>query len=201
MLQRQLEDTLNAKEALSRSFEEKFTKSSKTMSALRVGIQNVFYKSGCNVETMTQILRNETIQVTDTNVMQFLGMIEQRANELLQLSALSHVHEEGKELTDPETLQNVLKVIGPGPTFPIGDANHMNVSIPGMNDYSDDEDSDNEEAEVPQNLDQIKKSVMLYMAERPAMISGRGKRDEAVSGATDVRPSRTERASRLRRAF
>eukprot|EP00939_MAST-03C_sp_MAST-3C-sp1_P005226 g5226.t1 len=201
VLQRQLQDTLDAKEALSRSFEEKFTKASKTMSSLRIGIQNVFYKAGCDVDTMTEILRHENIQVSDTNIMQFLGMIEQRANELLQLSALSHVHEEGKELSDPETLQNVLKVIGPGPNFPIGDANHVNISIPGMNDYSDNEDSDNEEAEVPQNLDQIKKSVMLFMSERPAMLGAREKRSKETTDAVDARPSRGDRASRLRKAF
>ena len=46
----------------------------------------MFSKIGCNVATITDMLGGHA-GVTDITVLQYLGIVEQRTNELLQLQA------------------------------------------------------------------------------------------------------------------
>eukprot|EP00940_MAST-03C_sp_MAST-3C-sp2_P000241 g241.t1 len=165
LLQRQLQESVSSKTASSKLYEEKYAGSSKTLVSLKIGVQNMFEKSGCDEKTIAEILHIEKPRVSDANVMQFLGMIEQRANELLQLCALSHVHETGAAVEDRTTTEAIMKVIGRGPSHPLGEQK-IQISLPGMGDYSDGEESDDDQVEIPQDLDQIKKEVMAFMAER-----------------------------------
>jgi coiled-coil domain-containing protein 63/114 len=57
---------------------------------LKSGIESLFNKVGCDKSEISVILGNANI--SDANVMQFLGMIEQRTNELLQTQTLLDVH-------------------------------------------------------------------------------------------------------------
>jgi len=50
---------------------------------LKKGIQSVYDKIGFNDEKVNEILGNSG--VTESNMMQYLGVIEQRVNELLQI--------------------------------------------------------------------------------------------------------------------
>ena len=50
------------------------------------GIESVFSKIGCDPTAITDLLGGHA-GVTDTTVLQYLGTIEQRTNELLQLQA------------------------------------------------------------------------------------------------------------------
>ena len=54
--------------------------------ALLLGIDSVFSKIGCDATAITDMLGGHA-GVTDTTVLQYLGIVEQRANELLQLQA------------------------------------------------------------------------------------------------------------------
>ncbi len=78
-LQNRLEMTVASKE----KFELKFTEAQKTVNSLKVGIQSIFSKIDCTSSAMSEMLAGEA--VTETNMMQYLGMIEQRTNEILQL--------------------------------------------------------------------------------------------------------------------
>lgn len=51
-----------------------------------IGTESVFSKIGCDVATITDMLGGHA-GVTDTTVLQYLGIVEQRTNELLQLQA------------------------------------------------------------------------------------------------------------------
>lgn len=50
------------------------------------GIESVFSKIGCDVTAITDMLGGHA-GVTDNTVLQYLGIVEQRTNELLQLQA------------------------------------------------------------------------------------------------------------------
>ena len=50
------------------------------------GIESVFSKIGCDVTSITDMLGGHA-GVTDNTVLQYLGIVEQRTNELLQLQA------------------------------------------------------------------------------------------------------------------
>ena len=51
-----------------------------------IGIDSVFSKIGCDSATITELLGGHA-GVTDNTVLQYLGIVEQRTNELLQLQA------------------------------------------------------------------------------------------------------------------
>lgn len=51
-----------------------------------LGIESVFSKIGCDAVTITDMLGGHA-GVTDITVLQYLGIVEQRTNELLQLQA------------------------------------------------------------------------------------------------------------------
>ncbi len=50
------------------------------------GIDSLFSKIGCDATAITELLGGHA-GVTDTTVLQYLGIVEQRSNELLQLQA------------------------------------------------------------------------------------------------------------------
>lgn len=53
---------------------------------LFLGIDSVFSKIGCDATAITDMLGGHA-GVTDSTVLQYLGIVEQRTNELLQLQA------------------------------------------------------------------------------------------------------------------
>ena len=50
------------------------------------GVDSVFSKIGCDPTAITDLLGGHA-GVTDTTILQYLGIVEQRTNELLQLQA------------------------------------------------------------------------------------------------------------------
>lgn len=80
-----LEDRLAKTEAKAEQYEKKYEAAMKTVNALKVGIASIFNKIGCGTPANMELLGNEG--VTEGNMMQYLGIIEQRTNEILQLYA------------------------------------------------------------------------------------------------------------------
>lgn len=65
----------------------------KTVNALRAGIYSIFNKIGCASPATKEMLGDD---VTETNMMQYLGIIEQRTNEILQQFATTHAISQGQ---------------------------------------------------------------------------------------------------------
>merc|ERR1711988_1910227 len=80
-----LEDRLSKTEAKAEQYEQKYNAAMKTVNSLKVGIQSIFNKIGCNTPANMEMLGNQG--VTENNMMQYLGIIEQRTNEILQMYA------------------------------------------------------------------------------------------------------------------
>ena len=68
------------------SQQEKQTAASSTLEQLKLGIDSLFTKIKCDKTDISQQLGNAAI--SDANIMQYMGLIEQRANELLQIQTL-----------------------------------------------------------------------------------------------------------------
>jgi chromosome segregation ATPase len=86
----ELDEKLKKNVDKTQSAQAKFSESSKTLNALKSGIGHIFQRLGCgNNSKASEILGNAG--VTESNMMQYLGLIEQRTNELLQLY---HAHRE-----------------------------------------------------------------------------------------------------------
>jgi hypothetical protein len=82
-----LDERLRRAEARARMYDRKYATATATMGKLKDGAWRVFNKIGCNTEVNRSLLGEDG--VTDHNVMQYLGVIEQRTNEILQMFAAS----------------------------------------------------------------------------------------------------------------
>eukprot|EP00750_Incisomonas_marina_P027061 INCI6104.1.p1 GENE.INCI6104.1~~INCI6104.1.p1 ORF type:complete len:553 (+),score=154.84 INCI6104.1:246-1904(+) len=161
------------------TYDANFQDLEKMMASLKVGIQHIFNKIGCDVSAMSDMLADS--HVTEVNMMQYLGIIEQRTNEILQAWAIyKSQHENNAGAADgddneskdeeekaPSPTFKISSVIGQGPAHPMGDQK-IQIAPPAMEEYaSGDEDSDDEDdVQMPQSLDSIIADVKKYMGRR-----------------------------------
>jgi hypothetical protein len=90
-----LEQKLQKTETRAGAFEDRYQDAGKTTEALKVGIKNIFDKLGCGEDdSHTEILGK--IGVTESNMMQYLGVVEARTNELLQIYTMQQMKENKK---------------------------------------------------------------------------------------------------------
>lgn len=92
---RELEDRLAKTESKVEMYEAKYSTAMKTVNALRAGIFSIFNKIGCATPATKEMLGDDG--VTEQNMMQYLGIIEQRTNEILQQFATSHGLTQGQD--------------------------------------------------------------------------------------------------------
>ncbi len=52
----------------------------KTISALKIGIRNIYESIGCGTDKV-----EDTNMITESNMLTYLGAIEERTNEILQM--------------------------------------------------------------------------------------------------------------------
>ncbi len=57
----------------------------RVLNSLKVGVQNIFENVGCANEHTLELVG--THGVTESNMMQYMGIIEMRTNEILQMYA------------------------------------------------------------------------------------------------------------------
>ncbi len=82
------EDRLQRLKTKADEYELQYTTATKTINQLKTGIHGIFSRLGCASTTpMEEMLGNQG--VTESNMMQYLGFIEQRAIEILQLYTAS----------------------------------------------------------------------------------------------------------------
>eukprot|EP00898_Chlorokybus_atmophyticus_P005341 jgi/Chlat1/5808/Chrsp4S00482 len=82
---KELEERLARTEARAEAYEARHQAALRTVAALKQGIAHLFQRIGCNTPHAHDLLGDSG--VTDSNLMQYLGIIEQRTNEILQMYA------------------------------------------------------------------------------------------------------------------
>eukprot|EP01065_Artemidia_motanka_P048816 TRINITY_DN796_c1_g1_i1.p1 TRINITY_DN796_c1_g1~~TRINITY_DN796_c1_g1_i1.p1 ORF type:complete len:593 (+),score=277.02 TRINITY_DN796_c1_g1_i1:45-1823(+) len=100
-----LEDELSKAEGLAEGLNEKTAQAKEQLETLRGVIWDIFNKIGCSTDETTESLG--TSECTEHNMMVFLGMIEQRTNELLngyQIAKVSEIRSKAK-MRDEERRQ------------------------------------------------------------------------------------------------
>ena len=112
-------------------------------------------------------------------MMQYLGMIEQRTNEVLQMYATSkRDRETGARMSNLSAPQALVNVLGQGPMTPMGQE-HIQINPPNLNDYSSEEDSDEDDSEArPLTHEELKLKTMRVIHRRAAggaKAGGRGR--------------------------
>jgi len=180
-----LEERLQRTEAKAEQYEKKYEAAMKTVSALKVGIQSIFKKIGCDTPANMDMLGNEG--VTESNMMQYLGIIEQRTNEILQLYAATQARE-GVVDAQGNPVPAVSSILGQGPQLPAG-RNNISIQPPSATDeaYDSEEDSDDEDEDRPYSRDELKAKTMRGLHKRE---NKEKKKERGKQGGKKAEPSR-----------
>jgi DNA repair exonuclease SbcCD ATPase subunit len=177
-----LAQRLAATDAMAEKYESKHSEALKTINALKVGIQSIFSKIDCNSHAMGEMLADS--MVTEVNMMQYLGIIEQRTNELLQAYAAVQRGAAGADRAADDGVPvarvdrdrggreerggggggggggALASILGQGPMTPMGQ-DTIQISPPNLEDYSTEEESEDEDAEArPLTHDELKSRTM-----------------------------------------
>ena len=163
-----LEDKLAKTEAKAEQYEARAARTMATVNELKKGIEDTFNRIGCNSEGVSAALGNQG--VTESNMMQYLGIIEQRTNEILQMYVAVKMQEEGQDISSAELQAQLASIAGHGPAVPLG-AGEVKVTPPSAGDDVDsEEDSDEEEEDDhPLSREELKAKTLRNLARRESM--------------------------------
>ncbi|CAM9091647.1 unnamed protein product, partial [Ectocarpus fasciculatus] len=144
---KELEEKLNRTQKKAEEYEVRQQKASRTILQLKNGIHSIFTRIGAATTSVEEMLGNQG--VTESNMMQYLGVIEQRTTEILQAYAASQIGQTNESsLQLPSVLameQNTTKFA---------------VAIPSYEDMSSGEESDSEEDERPLTRQELDKRTL-----------------------------------------
>jgi len=174
----ELEARLQATDAAAAKYELRFQEAQNTVSTLNKSIEDIFKNIGCDSSLMSEMLAE--LNVTENNMMQYLGVIEQRTNEILQAYARTQADSAaatgagggaGAGAHDGSTEANarLASILGQGPVHSHGGI-ALHIDPPKLDDYSSDEDDsdDDNEAAHPLSLKELKDRTMKVLEARPA---------------------------------
>eukprot|EP00428_Durinskia_dybowskii_P061112 CAMPEP_0170380012 /NCGR_PEP_ID=MMETSP0117_2-20130122/13642_1 /TAXON_ID=400756 /ORGANISM="Durinskia baltica, Strain CSIRO CS-38" /LENGTH=517 /DNA_ID=CAMNT_0010635475 /DNA_START=58 /DNA_END=1611 /DNA_ORIENTATION=+ len=144
---RDLEDKLTKTDKKAEDYESRYNLAVRTINQLKNGIQSIFTRIGATSASVDEMLGNQG--VTESNMMQYLGIIEQRTTEILQAYAASQIG-----LPNEHTLQlpSVVPAEGTGKILP--------TVIPSYEDMSSGEDSEGEKDERPLTRQELEKRAL-----------------------------------------
>eukprot|EP01135_Chromosphaera_perkinsii_P002361 Nk52_evm15s222 gene=Nk52_evmTU15s222 len=152
---KELEDKLTVTEQSAESYEAKHTQAAKIINQLKSGIQSIFTRIGCDKSQITDMLGSAG--VTESNMMQYLGIIEQRTNEILQTyNAASQ--------KDPEREIAPIGLLGQGPQPHVGTVTIVPPST--GDDYDSEEDDFSEDEQRPLTRGELKARVSRGISKR-----------------------------------
>merc|ERR1711871_1590601 len=153
-----LEEKLGRTETKAEQYDAKFAHSTKILGSLKDGIHSIFSNIGCNMSGVSEVLG--TGGVTEGNIMTYLGLIEQRANEMLAVHNQILKQREGEEGRGASTVA--------GPQSAAG-ATHINSLPPTTGDeYEEEEESDDDEETRPLTRDELKARAQKQMTKKEA---------------------------------
>ncbi|CAF4165116.1 unnamed protein product, partial [Rotaria sp. Silwood2] len=149
----QIEDKRSRANALADEYEEKSRAARKILDQCRTGIDSLFKKIGCDRRQIDNLLQSHE-GVTEDNMLRYLGIIEERTNELLTAQATINAKEQNIPLRE-----RAPNLIGDGPTGP---APHVQVHLPNTDDRRDpDEKDDRAEEELkPLTREELKQRAL-----------------------------------------
>lgn len=132
----------------------------KILDQLKAGIESVFGKINCDRSAISDML-GDNDAVNETNMMQYLGIIEQKTNELLQIHTYLQLKQlenkpEGIAITGPGTPP--IALLG-GPAAPAAQAPIV-VVPPSTEDDRDDDDEEGADIGKPLTQNELKMKVL-----------------------------------------
>lgn len=158
-------------------FDSKLKSVNKIMDQLKSGVESLFTKISCDRTTINDLL-GSAAGVTDETIMQYLGLVEQRTNELLAVS----VYVDTKNV-DPD--QKIPGLLGKGP---IPAPQPLLITAPSTgDDYDSDQGSElSDEENRPLTQNELKQRIMKGVLKKEAAAAKRGFQYD-LSGAKEIK--------------
>ncbi|XP_068699418.1 coiled-coil domain-containing protein 63-like [Montipora foliosa] len=141
--------------------ETQFKQTKKIIEQLKSGVDSLFNKINCDRSAITDMLGGAS-GVTDANMMQFLGLIEQRTNELLQVHGFVTAKESDR---DGEPVAPV-GLLGQGPQP--GMSSVAIVPPTTGDDYDSDGSSGSDDEQRPLTQEELKNKILKGISKREA---------------------------------
>jgi len=160
-LLKDLEDSLSSSTEQADQYDTQYKQSKKILEQLKSGVDSLFNKTNCDRSAITDMLGGAS-GVTDANMMQFLGLIEQRTNELLQVHGFLTTKESDRE-GEPAVAVGLL---GQGPQP--GMASVAIVPPTTGDDYDSDGSSGSEDEQRPLTQQELKNKILKGITKREA---------------------------------
>ena len=163
-----LEGRLQRTDAKTEQYEQRFQGAMRTINALKAGITSIFNKIGCSNAANRELLGDQG--VNESNMLAYLGVIEERANDVLKMYAAHQLSKDGAEGdavgagTGAEGVKAIL-----GATGPITPANAGGVVIdpPSTADeYASEEESEEEIDDRPLTRDELQAKTLRSLNKR-----------------------------------
>ena len=147
-------------------YEEKQTAAVAKVTELKRVIGEIFHTTGCTLPPGVDT------EVTDGSMLTYLGMIEQRANEIIQAQAQAAMYEAAAAAPGDKPAT----VLGAGPAAPVGSA-AVDILPPSTTEerHSDDE-SDEEVDDRPLTRDELQARTLRNLSKRDMRRRPRGKK-------------------------
>merc|ERR1711959_664108 len=163
-----LEEKLGRTETKAEQYDAKFAQSTKILSSLKDGIHAIFSNIGCNMNGVSDVLG--TGGVTEGNIMTYLGLIEQRANEMLS------THNQVLKAREGEDVRGTT---APGPQSAAG-GTHINILPPTTGDeYEEEEESEDEDETRPLTREELKARAQKQMTKKEASAKKKSRKSKA----------------------
>jgi len=157
-----LETRLSKTESKADMYENKHGAAHKTVNALKTGILNIFNKIGCNTPAVMEMLGDHGI--TEQNMMQYLGIIEQRTNEILQLYATNQAAVHGQDAYAMGAQGALSSILGPQTA---AGSTHLTIDPPSTTEDTELDSSDDEqEDDRPLTREELKAKTMKNLSKR-----------------------------------
>ena len=157
---RRLEDDLNKASKTCEEYDDGYKGTHKIIEQLKDGVDSLFKKINCDKSAISDMLGG-VAGVTEGNMMQYLGIIEQRTNELLQTSAYKNAKETDRPDLGPVGL------LGGGPQIAAGSV----AIVPPTtgDDYETEGSTEESEDECrPMTAQELKSKIMKSINRREA---------------------------------
>jgi hypothetical protein len=166
-MKEELEKQITAQQARAIANQEHIDRIGAVLGTFKEDILNIFNKVGCNDEALGQQL--SSAGVTEMNILQFLGIIEERISELVQISQFNRDRREMGGKAEP--------ALDDKPATPR--SNKMPSGIPSIAEIiSDDDDDEDDSAQVKpisvnDAMDRMANKIVDFQQRKPARPSKR----------------------------
>lgn len=145
---RDLEEKLTRTEEKAKKYDVRYNRAVNTIKQLKNGIHSIYTRIGAGTSSVEEMLGNQ--DVTESNMMQYLGIIEQRTSEILQIYAAS----QSGQMNDA----NGSSVLPLPSVMPLEFTSKLSVTLPA----DDGDDSDSDEDERPLTRNELDKKAVKY---------------------------------------